>query len=560
MEAIFQTGHHTMRVLIIVLWVLWLAACSQPQRPEVDAKHCASRSWSGWAYVDGVGDFPLRIRETADGGSLDVGFAKIYGLALADFAYADQALQFTWLANNGDPRVFTGQEAWDRVAGHIDWAGQSGTFTVHCAALPIIAEDSEVAGVKLGWYLFQDPQYPARSEVWDVRRAGYGEVTIRDVRDGQQRIAFPTDNGLFFTGQSLNDPSVMEQSFTMQDQNLLLQSTNRPVGQHHQTVGRPMALQQQEQVIDSAAGPIRVLVTERNLNPLGIGLVLVPGSGWEVAEDEAFRTENLAALGLTVVTFDKRGSGQTPGEALRPFQATADDVLAVTQWAQQSQNSVTTWGVLGISRGGWMVPKIEGLNRLYDYLVLSVSPAVTPFQQEMQARLTELAEMGLSTDQLAATESYYQALVTYARNPNENHWLAYLDAHRQVIDFVPESYLGAESEAAEDWVWWRLNGDDDPLPQLCQIETPTQVILGLEDSKINFDETTNKLLSCNHQRETPFLYIHPMPGVGHDLALTNNGPMWAFDGLGSEGLDEIWQWALLHRNRRLDSTEPTTHQ
>ena len=92
-----------MRKLIMVIWVLWLSACSQPQRPEVDAQHCASRSWSGWAYVDGVGDFPLRIRETADGGSLDVGFIKLYDWPLNDFKYADQSLQFTWLAKSGDP-------------------------------------------------------------------------------------------------------------------------------------------------------------------------------------------------------------------------------------------------------------------------------------------------------------------------------------------------------------------------------------------------------------------------------------------------------------------------
>ena len=408
-------------------------------------------------------------------------------------------------------------------------------------------QDSEAAGLNLGWYLFPDPQFPNRSEVWDVRRAGYGEVYLRDVRTGQQRIIFPGQGGTFFTGQSLNDPSVIGHELRLSNQSIEIPATAQQAAQ----LGRPIALQQQEHLIDAPAGQIRVLVTERDQNPLGIGLVLVPGSGWEVAEDEQFRTENLAALGLTVVTFDKRGHGQTPGEVIRPFQATADDVLAVTQWAQQSLQPVTTWGVLGISRGGWMVPKIDALNRWYDFLVLSVSPAVTPFQQEMRARLTELAEMGLTAEQLQMVEPYYDALVSYARNPNDEQWLAYLDAHRQVVDFVPDSYLGAESQSAEDWSWWRLNGDDDPLPQLCQIETPTRVILGLEDSKIDFDDTTNKLLSCNHQRETPQLFIYPVVGVGHNLALTYNGPMWAFDGLGSEGLDAVWQWALMHRNRRL---------
>ncbi|WP_223788154.1 alpha/beta hydrolase [Marinicella meishanensis] len=539
-----------MRILLIVLWALLLLACAQPQKPETDAEHCASRSWSGWAVVDGVGDFPFRIRETAAGGSLDVGFANLYAVALENFSYADQSLQFTWLAKSGDPRVFTGEEAWDRIAGRIDWTGNAGTFTLHCAARPITAQDSEAAGMNLGWYLFQDPEDPARSAVWDVRRAGYGEVYFRDVRSGQQRIVFPTEGGAFFTGQRLNDPSVIGHELHIEQPNIVFQATAQQAAQ----VGRPFTLQQQEHLIDSAAGPIRVLVTQRDLNPLGVGLVVVPGSGWQVAEDEKFRTENLAALGLTVVTFDKRGHGQTPGPTIRPFQDTADDVLAVTQWAQQSQQTVGSWGVLGISRGGWMVPKIDGLNELYDYVVLAVTPAVTPFQQEMQARLTELAEMGLDAAQLQAADHYYRALVTHARTPNDEHWQAYLEAHRQVVDFVPETYRGAASRDAEDWAWWGLNGDDDPRPQLCQIETPTRVILGLEDRKIDFDDTTNKLLSCNHQRDIPYLHIHPMVGVGHNLALTYDGPMWAFDGLGSEGLEAIWQWALMHRNTEHEST------
>jgi len=277
-----------------------------------------------------------------------------------------------------------------------------------------------------------------------------------------------------------------------------------------------------------------------------VGLVVVPGSAWEVAEDERFRSENLAALGLTVVTFDKRGHGQTPGPSIRPFADTAADVAAVTQWAQGQWPAITTWGALGISRGGWVVPKIDRLNAGYDFLVLAVTPAVTPFVQEFQARLTELSELGLSPEELQVVDAYVQSLVAYARTPNTTHWQNYLDLHRQVVDFRPAAFRGAESKSAAEWEWWGLNGDNDPWSELCEIQIPTRVILGLDDRKIDFAQTANKLLNCQSVGETPYLHIQPMLGVGHDLARPHRGPMWSFDGLGTEGIEEIWQWAMMH--------------
>lgn len=120
-----------------------------------------------------------------------------------------------------------------------------------------------------------------------------------------------------------------------------------------------------------------------------VAVVLVHGSG------QAPRMRDLASLfaenGISVLTYDKRGVGESGGTYAGPEVNTnnvdrdnlillaKDANAAINVLCQRNKNIAT--GLVGISQAGWIIPIAATQNPLVDFMVLFSGPLVSTLEQ-----------------------------------------------------------------------------------------------------------------------------------------------------------------------------------
>jgi pimeloyl-ACP methyl ester carboxylesterase len=190
--------------------------------------------------------------------------------------------------------------------------------------------------------------------------------------------------------------------------------------------------------------------------------------------------ELLPPAGIGVVTFDRRGDGESTGDASRGrFEVQAGDALAVREAV-----GVGRVGLWGFSQGGWIAPLAAAQSDRVAFVVGVASTGVTPSEQMMYATAEQLGCAG-----------YGQAVVKRAlalRRAYEDH----------VHGRSPgrEDELAAELRAAMDEPWWLLaflppipldaegcrlwieEMDFDPRPVFEQVRVPALLFYGEDDS------------------------------------------------------------------------------
>jgi pimeloyl-ACP methyl ester carboxylesterase len=190
--------------------------------------------------------------------------------------------------------------------------------------------------------------------------------------------------------------------------------------------------------------------------------------------------EVLPPAGIGVVTFDRRGEGESTGDSSRGrFDVQVEDALAV----REAVNAERV-GLWGFSQGGWVGPLAAAGSDRVAFLVLVASTGVTPSEQMMYATAEQLRRGGYDAAVVA------QALAL--RRSFEN-WVHGRGRER-------EAQLEAELSSARDERWWPLGFlpptllDDerrrlwieemnfDPRPVFGQVRVPTLLFYGEDDA------------------------------------------------------------------------------
>src|SRR5215208_2878008 len=102
----------------------------------------------------------------------------------------------------------------------------------------------------------------------------------------------------------------------------------------------------------------------------------------------------LPPAGIGVLTFDRRGDGESTGSPSRGrFTIQADDALAFAR-----ELDVDTVGLWGISQGGWVAPLAATRSPRIAFLVLLASTGVTPAEQMRYAVAEQIRRAGFGPD------------------------------------------------------------------------------------------------------------------------------------------------------------------
>ena len=188
----------------------------------------------------------------------------------------------------------------------------------------------------------------------------------------------------------------------------------------------------------------------------------------------------LPPAGIGVVTFDRRGEGESTGDSTRGrFALQTEDALAVVEAIGAKRV-----GLWGFSQGGWIGPLAAAASDEVAFLVLIASTGVTPSKQMMYAVERQLRLAGYGGDVVARALKLRRRFEAWVRggDPEEGRRL-YAELAAGVDEpwwshvWLPPTLLDAEGRRL-----WIEEMDFDPRPVFTRIRVPTLLFYGEADS------------------------------------------------------------------------------
>jgi len=244
-------------------------------------------------------------------------------------------------------------------------------------------------------------------------------------------------------------------------------------------------------------------------------LVALHGAGEGTRDSPLLRHlhELLPPHGIGVVTFDRRGEGESTGDATRGrFDLQADDALAVLRALDAERV-----GLAGYSQGGWVAPIAATLSDEVAFLVLVASIGVTPSEQMMVACERQLRLAGYGDDvverALGLRRRFERWIHSQAPEPDEalaaDLWAA-IDEPWAGQLWLPPTLLDEEGVRL-----WIEEMDFDPRPIFASVRVPTLSFYGANDSWAPVEASAEAWKAARGDEVDVVI----VPGAEHDMTL-----------------------------------------
>ncbi len=495
--------------------------------------------WIGWAYIGEGGDLPLRVwlEEGPEGPA-----AWFDGVPWrrpgwpARLEQAHDRATLTLEAPNGTPIRLEGVRGDGRWSGDIELLGYAGEFELlHAPGLAFV--DPEHYADRPGYYRMSD------GDVLEARGLGWGEVVVRSLRTGEQRTLLPTGADRFMVGPARYVPAPVEARYRVRrDGQGSVVSLERTTAGGQTTRGEPFNLRVEDIAFISDGTALAGSVTRPDDDRPRSGIVVLGGSSWETRSSHLFQVRSLAALGFAVVSWDKRGFGESGGKDPVSFAVTAADAVAAAG-CLRARGNVTAVGYFGVSRGGWTAPLAVTRDADAAFLILFVPPAASPAVQEQGGRLARMSEAGFADADVEVARHMLEAAWRYIASGSDADWATYAEGRTAAVAVgVPEDALPPASREPEQWQWSSLNMLFDPGPVLGAVQVPVLAVYGENDLDVLTAEHRPRLEAALAAAGNEDVTVITIPGVDHSLALPWNGPLHRSAGRGSEGFGDVMEW------------------
>jgi pimeloyl-ACP methyl ester carboxylesterase len=242
-------------------------------------------------------------------------------------------------------------------------------------------------------------------------------------------------------------------------------------------------------------------------------IVALQGAGEGTREFRSYRHlhELLPPAGIGVVTFDRRGEGESTGEATRGrFELQVEDALAVLEALDAERV-----GLWGLSQGGWIGPLAAAASDQVAFLVLLASTGVTPSQQMMYAVERQLRLAGYGDEVVERALDLRRRFEAWVHRPEPDDELAAalwdgVDEPWWGQAWLPPALLDEESRRL-----WIEEMDFDPRPSFAQVRVPALLFYGAEDSWTPVEPSVEAWRAARADE----VEIVVVPGAEHDLTL-----------------------------------------
>jgi hypothetical protein len=254
------------------------------------------------------------------------------------------------------------------------------------------------------------------------------------------------------------------------------------------------------------------------------GIVLIHGGGPGPRHELLPWVRYFTRLGLAVLAYDKRGSGQTAGPEWDTFADLATDVQAALEWARvQPEIDPARVGLWAYSQGGWPAAMVAADLAPAFVVTLSV-PAVSAAEQAPAWARASLSASGFPVDEIESAVEFIRIVDAFGRG--EVAWSDYqpqLDAVRNTRWFSRvEKPLDA---AAPNRPFWSspLGRYYDPLPDWTKYNGPLLALYGGLDTTVPAAQSAARLADATVGN--PWAIVVALPRANHGLqrAVTGSG-------------------------------------
>ena len=237
--------------------------------------------------------------------------------------------------------------------------------------------------------------------------------------------------------------------------------------------------------------------------------------------------EGLPAIGIAVLVYDRRGSGQSSGDLNKAdYETLADDAVAgqhaLAKFSRIDPKKIGFWG---LSQGGWLAVLAAGRSKDAAFAISVSAPLVTANEQMEFATRNLLALRGYSQSDVQDMLAARKAWIGYLHRKGSRDEA--VDALRKAeakpwfdIAYLPKaSQLPNDPELDPN----RKRLDDDPIAAVQQASVPLLFLYADSDPWVPVGESVKRLQSL--AMEFPNIQYEVVGNANHEMMFAGNETM-----------------------------------
>ena len=324
-------------------------------------------------------------------------------------------------------------------------------------------------------------------QIMDEWHPTFGEFEVPVEIDSTGKISFSTGYGKTELVLDQNNLEMIGQ----------VKGTNPAIYLHFKKVPKKPAPNYKVEAITIASGPVKLAGHLHIPNQLNkrTAIILVGGRGCYADQTKYnLYAKFLRKYGITVLAYQKRGTGQSTGDcSSATIEDLAEDLQQAKKYLESHPNNYEKIGVLGISAGGWTMAKAEERTD-FDFMISIVGPSTSVKDQQLQSMEYGAAFYQLSPDAKQNLRKYtnlmFDAAETDAGFAEMEKLLAGAEKE-QWQELLEDTDIPANAkEIANLWV---RRHNFDPLRVLGQYDKPFLAIYGERDWIVPHQENVQLL-------------------------------------------------------------------
>ena len=237
----------------------------------------------------------------------------------------------------------------------------------------------------------------------------------------------------------------------------------------------------------------------------------------------------MAAQGISVFVYDKRGTGGSEGEYTQNFELLAADAAKALDTARgMTAGRHGRAGFFGGSQGGWVAP-LAATRTKADFVAVGFGLVASPIEEDREQMVSEVRAAGLGKDAealvtrlsaatagllLSDFRTGYDALDAVRRDMADKPWAAKIEGeYSGAIARMPNDELRRIGRARFDNL--ELIWDYDAVAALRKLDTPLLWVLAGEDREAPIETTRAALRDLQAAGKPIDTYL--FPGTDHGM-------------------------------------------
>lgn len=496
-----------------------------------------SGDWVGEIRFRAKSEFvQLQFFEDSSGlsGSLNLPVSKSWGVK-STARLSDTKLQLSF-AYGADTAFITARVWKDSIAGDVT-LGSSATKSGHLTLVHRQAYDSSRVRALAGNYLIG----PGRIISMGPMDEANGWLSFFDSKSRRGGILYALNDSVYFTGATfgVDYPIDIRATVKRADDGSIVSLRWAQRGARNVTATRLNDIVQKN--ISFMNGTVRLVgsITAPRASGHYPAVVLVHGCcGIKPTRDFGYWSSYLAHHGIIVLAFDKRGGGESSGDAnTSSYEDFADDVLAgVDELLKQPNVDSKRVGLYGMSNGGYVGPLAASRSAGKVAFIAVRSGSSRPvggnidyevgndlrsegFDEEavkrgvgIRARVTEFV-----VKHPVLTTAAWDSLKAEVSAVEKEAWFPW--SRTLWVPRVSPADSGARAYVDALRAAWQF----DPLPYWRQLRIPVYVMLGGLDRSVPTAETAATLRATFSASGNRNAIVRVFPAGNHGLLIAKNG-------------------------------------